>query len=269
MGDYSTLIQQFIKSSDFDNSQQQILRVLASKLDVSETERYKLSSNLETALKELETLKNANSGKTSTVVTTGTSGTSGTVKSGLVKTQTFNVGRYWQCGNMWITVDGNGFLFCVNGTVAARLEKTGQLYVSNEFNVCNGVVELGRYIGEPNVPLIKMSKNSGGAIEMQCAHSVIRVTRTGMFQFRGLAADEDAEFWMLSPSGETRSVPNGIHLAPNGSGFPNGLCFVYGGSIIAYTHRAEIDGQYVIQFHIAGEVITGMPAGYIDNSIAI
>ena len=108
MGDYSTLIQQFIKSSDFDNSQQQILRVLASKLDVSESDRYKLSSNLETALKELETLKNANSGKTSTVVTTGTSGTSGTVKSGLSKVKTFNVGRYWQCGNMWITVGDNG-----------------------------------------------------------------------------------------------------------------------------------------------------------------
>lgn len=274
MSNYSTLIQQLTKSDTFDVQQKQVLRVLAANLDASQSEQYKLSSDLKNALNELKTLQESisvnsvtNTQQASGTVTTGGSGVVG--KTAIGKIQIYNSGRYWQSGNMWISIDSNGFLFCVNGTVAARLEKTGQLYVNNEFNLCNGVVELGKYIGEPNNALVKMGKNDGGSIEIKCEHSVIRVTKTGMFQFRGLANDEDAEVFMLTVDGGTRNLPNGIHLAPNESGFPNGLCFVYGGNIIAYTHREEIGGEFVIRFNISGEIITGMPFGYIDNSIAI
>lgn len=270
MGDYSTLIQQLFKNSDYTTEQKQIFRVLAAKLDSLENNMSKVTSNKETASDGLIIAANAiSTNATNSIV--GSSVASGVVgKNSIGKIQMFNSGRYWQSGNMWISIDGNGFLFCVNGTVAARLEKTGNLYVNTKFSVCNGNIELARYIGEPNNPLIKMGKNDGGAIEMQCENSVLRATYTGMFQFRGRSDGEDAITRMLIDSGETRSLPNGIHVSPNVSDFPNGLSFVYDGKIIAYTHREEVETDvFVVRFDICGEIRTGVPFGYIDNSIAI
>ena len=270
MGDYSTLVQQLIKSGNYNTGQNQILRVLAAKLDAFENDTIKRMSEKESVSNSLQTSKNAITGNQSETVV-GSSVATGVVgKTSLGKIQIYNSGRYWQSGNMWVSIDSNGFLFCVNGTVAARLEKTGNLYVNTKFSVCNGNIELARYIGEPNNPLIKMGKNDGGAIEMQCENSVLRATYTGMFQFRGRSDDEDAITRMLIDSGETRSLPNGIHVSPNVSDFPNGLSFVYDGKIIAYTHREEVETDvFVVRFDICGEIRTGVPFGYIDNSIAI
>lgn len=269
MGDYSTLIQQLVKSGTFNTEQKQIMRVLAAKLDGLEINTSKLSSDKETGSDSLKTAANAISANSVSSVV-GSSVAKGVVgKTSIGKIQIYNSGRYWQSGNMWVSVDSNGFLFCVNGTVAARLEKTGNLYINTKLSVCNADIEPARYIGEPNNPLIKMGKNDGGAIEMQCEHSMLRVTYTGMFQFRGRSDDEDAIVRMLTDSGETRSLQNGIHITPN-DGFPNGLSFVYDGKIIAYTHRDLIKAdKYAVWFDIAGEIRTGMPYGYIDNSIAI